>query len=426
MDKCSLSIIVAVYNTSQFLSRCVDSILNQTFSELELILVDDGSTDDSGKICDSYLHVDERVRVVHKKNGGLISARSAGMEIAKGEYLSFVDSDDWVESDNYLKLFNQRELDADLVIGSYVIEDVDGKIFRPFADGVPRVYKRQDALLLMFCSQLFNWSGCNKLYHKSLFEEFPGWKNLNSYGEDTELNWYMFNHARKICYTSSQGYHYCINQDSMMHKPFHVDMMAYMDRMSDIFDEIENENSFLCHAVANLTVEFALDKFVSLIKNVKDGCLFARYYSQLERFLPYVTFLMSKRQKKILVIAAKGLVGAKSFFKEEENQIISQIGMLKKRKKRIFLYGAGIIAGEVIDILKRAGGCIDGVFISERKISKVFQGYEVCCFDELTDDKLNEYGFVLAMNSVNSAEVIAKLNLKNVDFVDCGKYSMNY
>lgn len=421
-----ISIIVAIYNSEKYLERCINSILNQSYNDLELILVDDGSTDSSFEICDNYKGVDDRIKVIHKSNGGLITARLAGIKNATGEYISFVDSDDWVEKENYSEMEKGMLLNADLVVGSYVIEDTNGEICQCFAKGQQEIYDKYNALLFMFNSQLFNWSGCNKLYHKSLFEGFPGWRSLNSYGEDTELNWYMFNHAQKICYVTTQGYHYCVNRNSMMHQPFRIDRMAYMDRMSNIFNELQSESNFLCHVVANLTVEFALEKFMMLIKIVEDDKIFTKYYMQLRQVLPYITFLPNNRQKKILDILARGFVGAKSYVEDMEKNVISQIRRIKSRKDKIYIYGAGTIAGEIIDIINSSGDSFDGVLISRRGKNGCFRGYEICCFDDLSDDDLQEYGFALAMNSVNSAEVIDKLNLKKVDYVDCGKYSINY
>ncbi|KAF3371822.1 glycosyl transferase family 2, partial [Enterococcus faecium] len=92
---CEISIIVPVYKVEKYLRKCVDSILAQTFTDFEVILVDDGSPDNSGKICDEYAEKDNRVRVIHKENGGLSSARNAGIDVARGKYLGFVDSDDY-------------------------------------------------------------------------------------------------------------------------------------------------------------------------------------------------------------------------------------------------------------------------------------------------------------------------------------------
>ena len=99
-----VSAIVPVYNVEKYIYRCVDSILNQTFSDFELILVDDGSPDNCPQICDEYAKKDSRIKVIHKENGGLSSARNAGLDIASGEWISFIDSDDWIHKDYLLYL----------------------------------------------------------------------------------------------------------------------------------------------------------------------------------------------------------------------------------------------------------------------------------------------------------------------------------
>lgn len=117
-----ISVIVPVYNVENYLSRCIDSILAQTFSDFELILVDDGSTDLSGKICDEYEKKDSRIKVIHKENGGVSSARNCGLEKTKGKCLCFVDSDDWISSD-YLKYlyFLIDKYNADIVSANYML-----------------------------------------------------------------------------------------------------------------------------------------------------------------------------------------------------------------------------------------------------------------------------------------------------------------
>ena len=102
---CEISIIVPVYNVEKYLEKCIKSILNQTFTDFELILVNDGSTDKSGVICDNYKNIDDRIIVIHKKNEGLSSARNSGLDIAKGRYIGFVDSDDYINNDMYHKLY---------------------------------------------------------------------------------------------------------------------------------------------------------------------------------------------------------------------------------------------------------------------------------------------------------------------------------
>ena len=115
-----ISVIVPIYKTEQFLSKCIDSIINQTYKNLEIILVDDGSPDNCPKICDEYAKRDNRIKVIHKENGGLSSARNAGIEIATGDFSAFVDSDDWIDSDMYESLVKlSDEYNADIAECGY-------------------------------------------------------------------------------------------------------------------------------------------------------------------------------------------------------------------------------------------------------------------------------------------------------------------
>ncbi len=107
MDNPKISVIVPVYNVEQYLPRCIDSILAQTFTDFELLLIDDGSRDNSGKICDEYAEKDSRIRVFHKENGGVSSARNVGLDNTCGEYVSFIDSDDWI-GPSFLPLIPQH------------------------------------------------------------------------------------------------------------------------------------------------------------------------------------------------------------------------------------------------------------------------------------------------------------------------------
>lgn len=116
-----ITIIVPIYNVSSYLDKCINSIIDQTYKELEIILVDDGSTDNCGEICDRYAQIDGRINVVHKVNGGLVSARKAGLNLARGDYIAFVDGDDWIEKDMYQMLLDKAlSSGVDFVDSSYV------------------------------------------------------------------------------------------------------------------------------------------------------------------------------------------------------------------------------------------------------------------------------------------------------------------
>ena len=120
MEKPKISVVIPVYNMEKYLKRCMESVMNQSFRDLEIILVDDGSKDSSGKMCDEYQSIDSRVKVIHKQNGGLGFARNSGMEIASGEFISFVDSDDYIEPGMYEKLYARiKQENADTCIFGY-------------------------------------------------------------------------------------------------------------------------------------------------------------------------------------------------------------------------------------------------------------------------------------------------------------------
>lgn len=167
-----ISVIVPVYNVAAWLPRCVDSILAQSYENLEVLLVDDGSTDDSGEICEEYAQKDARVRVIHKENGGLSSARNAGLDVCSGQYIGFVDSDDWIEPEMYgqmLVLMEQKH--AQLVCaGRY---DVDGGTGEKTLGLCPQRLERVSGEEL--AGRIFLWdhcdsSACDKLCRRELFD----------------------------------------------------------------------------------------------------------------------------------------------------------------------------------------------------------------------------------------------------------------
>ena len=168
-----ISVIVPVYNVEAYLPRCVDSILAQTYRNLEIILVDDGTKDHSDRICDEYAARDPRVKVIHKENGGLSSARNAGIDIAGGEYLAFVDSDDWIEPETYAHMLKAaQQYGVKLVCaGRYDIKSKTGEKKRGLCPPREEVISGTELVRRIFLWDNVDSAAWDKLYHRSLFRE---------------------------------------------------------------------------------------------------------------------------------------------------------------------------------------------------------------------------------------------------------------
>lgn len=220
-----VSVIVPVYNVELYLKRCLDSIIKQTLANIEIILVDDGSTDNSGKICDEFAQKDFRISVIHKKNGGLSSARNAGLNIAKGKYIGFVDSDDWINQDYYENLYNiAKKTKSDIVSckfnksskykenshikineNDFTIED--GKKFR-------------ETYLSSAMKGGISWVPVwSKIYKRRILNDIRFEEGMIY--EDVMFNWRVLNKENvTISLTSYKGYYYFKNPKSITNSEF--------------------------------------------------------------------------------------------------------------------------------------------------------------------------------------------------------------
>lgn len=213
-----ISVIVPVYNVEDYLPKCLDSILNQTFVDFELILVDDGSTDVSGKICDEYAQLDERIKVIHQKNGGLSNARNSAVAIAKGKYYSFIDSDDWVDEHMLFEMYTQAVLnEADIVIAGHFIVNLDTSIKENIKVKAQRILNRIEATSLILEDKEIHSFAWDKLYRRELFEgiQYPE----NRVFEDTATTYKLFNRAIRLVQMDKAYYYYLRRESSICLTP---------------------------------------------------------------------------------------------------------------------------------------------------------------------------------------------------------------
>lgn len=223
-----ISIIVPIYNVANNLHRCIDNILSQTYMELEVVLVDDGSTDSSGSICNEYAKNDYRIKVIHKCNGGSASARNAGLSVATGDYITFVDGDDWIENEGLEKMMLYAETtDADIVMADFTIEQSDGS-----CSVRKEGFRNPDATELMkaMMTGKLHGSNCNKIYRRSLIVANDiHFIDGADYTEDLAFNIKLLTLTNKIVYLPIAYYHYCISDNSMSHTQASPDVMRRKD-----------------------------------------------------------------------------------------------------------------------------------------------------------------------------------------------------
>lgn len=204
-----ISIVVPVYNVEPYLKRCLDSIQNQTFKNWECILIDDGSKDNSGKICDEYMNKDKRFKVIHQDNKGVSSARNAGLDSAKGKYIGFVDSDDWIEPNMYEYLYNSAiAMKSDCVICGFVDQN---------CSRIKKICSKKEAIKNIFARKGFGGFSCLRLLSAERIKNIR-YDTEVPYLEDTKFFYEVFKNCERVYWDNEPLYHYEKREDSVTAK----------------------------------------------------------------------------------------------------------------------------------------------------------------------------------------------------------------
>lgn len=247
-----ISVIVPVYNVEKYIDRCVKSIVNQTYKNLEIILVDDGSQDSSGKKCDEWKKKDERIIVVHKINGGLSDARNTGIDLAKGSFLSFIDSDDYIDSDMYeIMIECAINTYSDIVCcGRKIV--VNGEIKKEMHNcSKLHTFSYKEAIVEMLTFGCIEESACDKIYKADIFCDirFP----LGELNEDLAIMPRLFGLCGKISHCGQAFYNYCQNQGS-------ISKSSYSPRLHVCIKHIEETEEYISKTFGQ-TMEKSLEVF---------------------------------------------------------------------------------------------------------------------------------------------------------------------
>lgn len=320
-----LSIIIPVYNVEQYLERCIESIINQTLKDLEIILVNDGSTDRSGEICERYANQDNRILVINKKNGGVSSARNVGLEIARGEWIAFVDSDDYIEKNMYEILY-KNAIKYDVEVSScffkYLTAD-DTVLFNPTENHLKlnKIFKGIEFLELLYIDSYTNGlcvSMWNKIYKKKIFQQlrFP----INTKYEDDEICHKIYLQDINVYCDTSGFYIYVQNLNSLSHMEFKEKNLVFLEIINNritSFNEASLENLKIQSLILyfNIVIEYyfkikSIEKvfnfkmYKKLYKTYLLQYLFSQKFSNKDKIRWYL-FLINPFLYKKFVLRSK-------------------------------------------------------------------------------------------------------------------------
>lgn len=303
----AVSIIVPIFNTEQYLSRCLDSIESQTFNDWECILINDGSTDKSENICNEYANKDSRFKVINQKNSGVSAARNAGLDVAKGEWIGFVDSDDWIEPNMYEFLYqNAKDNNADVVICGFVKQS---------KKRVTKMCDRQTAQELLFNRNGFGGFSVLRLTANKIIKS-TRFDTSMTYLEDLKFFYEVFHNCNKVFWNNEPLYNYYQRNDSVTNKfgltndakkaIEYLDTLIKTESKRTIKKSIICSKTNLCMNIATMYISNNEYKHVSLIylreqlgKHITT-ILFSNQFSTKEKCwilgirIPFLTKLLAK------------------------------------------------------------------------------------------------------------------------------------
>lgn len=287
-----VSVIVPVYNSQEFLEQCVDSLINSNYKNLEIILIDDGSTDRSGIICDNFAKLDKRIKVIHKSNGGASSSRNMGIDISHGDYISFLDSDDWIEPDKYCKLISLlRKYDVNISCCETRRSNQNYKTEDIYDEYIDKYNSIRNSLIPI---KVFNnvW---DKLFKSSVFENIRF--EIGSFAEDTPVVYEALHNFGGVAYTNERLQNYRIHDNSITTIKFNKNKMTHIKMFNELIDRISVEYPDL-QKLAHKTY-------------IKTLILYFKRTSQLSYYWKF------KNEHKIIVLNAQKIANKFSLFNSE-------------------------------------------------------------------------------------------------------------
>ena len=305
-----ISVIIPIYKVEKYLNRCVESIVNQTYENLEIILVDDGSPDSCPKMCDEWAKKDKRIKVVHKENGGVSSARNAGLDIAKGDYISFVDGDDWIEND-FVKflydLIKQDDYDVSRC-GAFVVHEGNEEKMENMGDGKVKVLSRDAQVIDLASGKYLSGVTWNKLYKRSVIGDVR-YCEYQGASEDLMFNYRVFSSGIRTVFNDIPKYYYCVRESSAVNGTFCDGAMSSVRVTQYILNSEKGNNS-----TRDYCIKSYFDSLIIVLHGViKSGSCLNRFDELVSEILKYkwvalssnLFSLKNKFQVAVIMISPK-------------------------------------------------------------------------------------------------------------------------
>ncbi len=310
----TVSVIVPIYNTEKYLAGCIESIQSQDYSELEIILVDDGSPDKCGAICDEYAERDPRIRVIHKTNGGASDARNVGIDASTGAYITCVDSDDLIDHRYVSRMMELMTEEIDMVVCAQFLffDEAELKNVNSSCAGTPDIFEPVDALreLLGQHGYDFEPSPCDKLYRRSLFGcdlRFP----VGKYCEDLALTYRLVDRSRKTVRTREKLYFYRQRPASRSHQQLNEEMLSILEVADEMREYILRTHPELRKNVDSRVISAYCHLLIRLPDDPKWNALRHRIYQKVKELRPGQLFSNCRAKNKAAVLCSYG--GEKMF-----------------------------------------------------------------------------------------------------------------
>jgi len=414
-----LSVLVPVYNVEPYLKRSINSLVAMPMTDYEIILVDDGSTDNSGKICDEFSQKYSQIKVIHQENLGLVSARSAALNIATGKYISFVDSDDWVESELLPCLVAglEKNIDVDIAIGNIIqSKDIYSNISHMTRH--PGIMNREQILKAMANKEGTHWYLFGKVYRRKLFDNLIADTNVTVF-EDLDRIWPVLQRTNKIIFNNKYAYHYFMNLNGMTKKRCDLNIASWRVFRRILLDKpavncVKQEMTnfyvqvFLRHTLEMYFVDYK--KYKSEIKlyiqELKDTL---KQAETTQNVMPDEDFnMLSLDYEHCIKYYDDIFFNLKKLFEE-----------IFDNNQTVYVYGIGVIAQYFAEIMKEINIYPNAYVVSDGQAKNdYFMERPVHYFSEIKEksnaifiltlsDKAQKFVLKnLQNNSINSAQII--------------------